>query len=229
MVELVPYRTIGRLTLYWRILRDLALEGVTHIYSHDLAARSQVTAAQVRRDLMFVGYSGTPARGYDVAKLRDQIEAFVFPSEEQRAILAGVGNIGRALLSFFYGRRPNLKVVASLETNPDKFGRMIQGCPCYSIDKAADVIHDLGISVGIIAVPDGEAQYVCDIFVGAGIHGILNFARTALRVPPDVYVEDIDLAMALDRVAYFARQHMKLNKPSLTQTASQTDHREKNV
>jgi redox-sensing transcriptional repressor len=229
MVDAVPYRTIGRLTLYWRILRDLSSEGKTYIYSHDLASRSRVTATQARRDLMVVGYSGTPARGYDVKKLRDHIEAFVFPAEEQRAIIAGVGNIGRALLKFFLGRRPTLKIVASLETNPDKFGRLIHGCPCYSIENAAGVIREQCITVGIIAVPDKEAQYVSDVYVEAGIRGILNFARTALHVPPGVYVEDIDLAMSMDRVAYFARQSLKSERPALKKPASETAKKEINV
>jgi redox-sensing transcriptional repressor len=229
MIDAVPYRTIGRLTLYWRILRDLASEGETNIYSHDLAAKSRVTAAQVRRDLMFVGYSGTPAKGYEVKKLRDHIEAFVFPAEEQRAIIAGVGNIGRALLKFFVGRRPTLKIVASLETNPDKFGRLIHGCPCYSIETAASIIREQCITVGIIAVPDKEAQFVSDVFVDAGIRGILNFARTALHVPSGVYVEDIDLAMSMDRVAYFARQSLKSERPVFQKPASETVHKETNV
>lgn len=213
MVEAVPYRTIGRLTLYWRILRDLASDGKNYIYSHELASKSRVTAAQVRRDLMVLGYSGTPARGYDIKKLREHIEAFVFPSGEQRAIIAGVGNIGRALLKFFIGRRPTLKIVASLEANPEKFGRMIQGCPCHSVEEAEKVIRDQCITVGIVAVPDKEAQYIADIFVNAGIRGILNFARTALKVPAGVYVEDIDLAMSMDRVAFFARQSLKSERP----------------
>ena len=229
MAEAVPRKTIGRLTLYWRVLRDLEGLGGTHIYSHDLAARSHVTAAQVRRDLMVVGYTGTPARGYDVKQLRTHIEAFVFPEEEQRAVLAGVGNIGRALLKFFLGRRPTLKIVASLETNPDKFGRLIHGCPCHSIENAADIIREQGITVGIIAVPDNEAQYVADVFVEAGIRGILNFARTALHVPPGVYVEDIDLAMSMDRVAYFARQSLKSEKPAPRKTESETVNKEINV
>jgi redox-sensing transcriptional repressor len=229
MIDAVPYRTIGRLTLYWRILRDLASEGENNIYSYDLAAKSRVTAAQVRRDLMVVGYSGTPAKGYDVKKLRDHIEAFVFPAEEQRAIIAGVGNIGRALLKFFVGRRPTLKIVASLETNPDKFGRLIHGCPCYSIETAASIIREQCITVGIIAVPDKEAQFVSDVFVDAGIRGILNFARTALHVPSGVYVEDIDLAMSMDRVAYFARQSLKSERPVFQKPASETVHKETNV
>lgn len=203
------YRTIGRLTHYWRALRDLETEGQTYAYSHLLAAKAQVTAAQVRRDIMVLGYSGTPARGYEVRRLIECIEAYVFPSSEQRAAIAGVGNIGLALLKFFTGRRPNLRVTASFEADPEKFDRLIYGCRCHSIDSAGEVIRREGISVGIIAVPDTEAQYVADVFVAAGIRGILNFARTPLEVPAGVYVENIDLAMSLDRVAFFARQSLK--------------------
>jgi redox-sensing transcriptional repressor len=228
MVEEVPYRTIGRLTLYWRALRDMAAEGKKSIHSHDLATKARVTAAQVRRDLMVIGYTGTPARGYDVNTLREHIEAFVHPISEQRAIIAGVGNIGRALLKFFLGRRPTLKIVASLEVNPDKFGRILHGCPCFSIEDAATVIRDQGITVGILAIPDKEAQYVADVFVKAGIRGILNFARTALQVPSGVYVEDIDLAMSMDRVAYFARHSFKSEKPAASSPVSEAANKESN-
>lgn len=213
-MEMAPYRTIGRLSRYWRTLRDLAAEGQTHIYSHVLAAKASVTAAQVRRDLMVLGYTGTPARGYDVNKLREHIEAFVFPSSEQRAAIAGVGNIGLALLKFFTGRRPSLRIAASFEVNPEKFDRLIYGCRCYSIEDAARIIEEQDITVGIIAVPDREAQYVADKFVEAGIRGFLNFARTPLQVPPGIYVEEIDLAMSMDRVAYFARQSLKSEIPT---------------
>lgn len=228
MVDEVPYRTIGRLTLYWRALRDMAAEGKKNIYSHDLATRARVTAAQVRRDLMVLGYTGTPARGYDVKTLREHIEAFVHPTSEQRAIIAGVGNIGRALLKFFLGRRPTLKIVASLEVNPDKFGRILHGCPCYSIESAATVIREQGITVGILVVPDKEAQYVAEVFVKAGIRGILNFARTALQVPSGVYVEDIDLAMSMDRVAYFARHSLKSEQPAASSPVSEAANKESN-
>ena len=202
----VAHRTVGRLSLYWRILRDLGAKNGSHIYSHALAAKAGVTAAQVRRDLMVTGYTGTPVHGYEIRKLQRHIEAFLFSPTEERAALAGVGNMGRAILTFFAGRRPTLKITASFEKDPQKTDRIIGGCPCYSIEKAESVIRDMGITVGIIAVPAEEAQYVASAFVSAGIRGILNFARTPLQVPPEVYVEYIDLAMAMDKVAYFARQ-----------------------
>ncbi len=202
----IPHRTVGRLTLYWRTLRDLGKEAPPSIFSHDLALKVGVTAAQVRRDLMLVGYTGTPAHGYDVASLRGHIQAFLFPPTEQRVALAGAGNIGRALLKFFSSRRPTLRIVAAFDKNPDKYGRLIGGCPCHSIEKAEEVIRDLGITVGIIAVPTEDAQFVASLFVSAGVRGILNFARTPLQVASEVYVEDIDLAMSMDKVAFFARQ-----------------------
>ena len=107
-----------------------------------------------------------------------------------------------------------------------KFGRLIHGCPCHSIENAAGIIREQGITVGIIAVPDKEAQFVSDVFVEAGIRGILNFARTALQVPAGVYVEDIDLAMSMDRVAYFARQSLKSEKAALQKPASETANKE---
>lgn len=205
-MKVVPHRTIGRLSLYRRLLNELAADNLSHVHSHVLAARAALTAAQVRRDLMVIGCTGSPYHGYDVAKLRHHIDAFLFPTTEQRVALAGVGNMGRAILTFFSGRRPKLRIVASFEKNPEKFNRVIAGCPCYPIEDAATVIRDLGITIGIIAVPAEEAQYVASGFVGAGIQGILNFARTALRIPPHVFVENIDLAMSMDKVAYYARQ-----------------------
>jgi redox-sensing transcriptional repressor len=214
VVEIVPFRTIGRLTRYWQTLSDLASDGHSHVYSHLLASKAQVSAAQVRRDLMIIGYTGTPAHGYDVNKLVHHIEAFVFPPKEQRAAIAGVGNIGLAILKYFTGRRPCLKITSSFEINPEKYGRLIHGCRCYSIENASEIIREQGITVGVIAIPDREAQYVCNVFIEAGIRGILNFARTPLQTPPGVYVEDIDLAMSMDRVAFFARQSLKSETPT---------------
>jgi redox-sensing transcriptional repressor len=210
-MKVIPHRTVGRLSLYRRILRDLASEE-QNIYSHVLATKARVTAAQVRRDLMVVGYTGTPARGYSVASLLQHIEKFLFPRSVQNVALAGVGNIGRAILAFFAGRRPTLKIVASFDKSPDKCNRLFGGCPCFPIDQAEQIIRDHGITVGIIAVPAEEAQAVADAFVAAGIRGILNFARTPLRMPPEVYVENIDLAVAMDKVAFFARQMVRTDK-----------------
>ena len=221
-MKVVPHRTVGRLSLYRRLLNELATENLSHAHSHVLAAKAGLTAAQVRRDLMIIGCTGTPYHGYDLAKLRHHIDAFLFPAAEQRVALAGVGNMGRAILAFFSGRRPKLRIVASFEKNPEKINRVIAGCPCYPIEDAAKVIRELGITIGIIAVPAEEAQFVTSSFVAAGIRGILNFARTALRIPTHVFVENIDLAMSMDKVAYYARQSRisRVEEPTIKESNS---------
>jgi len=60
--------------------------------------------------------------------------------------------------------------------------------------------------VGIIAVPASDAQTVAEKMVASGIKGILNFAPTPLKVGPNVYVEDIDMTMSLEKAAFFARK-----------------------
>ena len=62
-------KPIGRLSLYRRLLYDLIQSGVLSICSYDLAAKAGVKAAQVRRDIMNIGCSGHPNRGYDVKEL----------------------------------------------------------------------------------------------------------------------------------------------------------------
>ncbi len=199
-------KTIGRLSLYRRLLNRLLSEGVRSVYSHELARFAGGTAAQVRRDLMAVGSVGSPTRGYDVRDLIDHIGAFLDAPRPQGVALVGIGNLGRAIMAYFAGRRPRLSIVAAFDSDPSKIDRVIHGCRCYGIDSLAEVIGGNGISVGIITVPAREAQAVADSLVGAGVSGILNFAPVPLRVPPDVYVGDIDMTMSLEKVAYFARQ-----------------------
>jgi len=202
---MISNKTIGRLSLYRRLLKDVINDNQRNIYSHELAGLAGATAAQVRRDIMNIGYSGNPNRGYDARELATSIGNFLDHPDGQRAALLGVGNLGRALLAFFSGRRPKLSIDAAFDIDPKKFGRVIHGCHCYSTEDLATVIPEKNISIGIITVPANEAQKACDNLVRIGIHGILNFAPVPLKIPSNVYVEDIDMTMSLEKVAYFAR------------------------
>jgi redox-sensing transcriptional repressor len=199
-------RTIGRLSLYRRLLNNMVVGGVKYLFSHDLANMAGVTAAQVRRDVMAVGYNGSPTRGYDVAELAASIGAFLDAGDTQGVALVGVGNLGRAVLTFFAGRRPNLAIVAAFDRDPAKTGRVLHGCRCFLAEDMPRVVKELKIAIAILAVPAAEAQAVADQLVAAGVRGLLNFAPTPLRVPPNVYVEDMDMTAGLEKVAFFARQ-----------------------
>ena len=208
-MERMPERTLGRLSLYRRLLADAMAKGIRNLYSHELAKLAGVTPAQVRRDLMAVGYTGTPARGYGVADLMGSISALLDAPVMQEIALVGVGNLGRAILAYFAGRHPNIAFVAAFDTDPAKADRVIHGCRCYAMKNLEQVVAREDIRAAVIAVPAEQAQDVADELVAAGVTSILNFAPTSLRVGLGVYVEHNDLTTSIERVAFFARARAK--------------------
>ena len=202
-----PERTIGRLSLYRRLLERLLETGVENVFSHQIASAAGCTAAQVRRDLMSIGHSATNRkRGYDVARLIVSIGRFLGADRRMGVALVGVGNLGRAIIGFFSRRRDRLALVAAFDRDPERAGRAIHGCPCHTMDELDEVIRREHIEVAIITVPAAGAQEVADRLVQAGVRGLLNFAPVPLRVPARVYVEDVDMTRSLERVAFFVRQ-----------------------
>lgn len=199
-------RTIGRLSQYRRLLQALLAEGAESIFSHDLAAQAGVTAAQVRRDVMAIGYTGSPTKGYDVRALIASISDFLDGRATVGVALVGVGNLGRALLAYFVGRHPRLAIRAAFDVDPGKNGRVIHGCKCFAMEELDPVVRAMDIRLGIITVPADQAQRTATLLCQAGIRGILNFAPVRVWAPSNVYVEHIDVTMGLEKVAYFARQ-----------------------
>jgi redox-sensing transcriptional repressor len=197
--------TIERLSRYRRVLEIALLNGDKQIFSHQLARLAGATAAQVRRDLMVVELVGSPRHGYDIAALAEAITAYLLGGQEgRRAVLVGLGRLGRAMLSYFISRRPGLSIVATFDTDPTKVGGIVEGCPSYPLEDLPARVAELGVPVAIVAVPADAAQGVTDLLVRAGVTGIANFAPVSLDVPPGVFVENIDLTMSLEKVAYFA-------------------------
>lgn len=203
----IPVNTLGRLSLYRRLLLEQLAGGVRQIYSHQVANLAVSSPAQVRRDLMTIGFTGSPRKGYGIQELVDAINAVLARSVETAVALVGVGNLGRAILAYYANRQP-VRFAAAFDRAPDKAGRILHGCRCYPVEQLESIIAREGIHVGVIAVPAAEAQAVADQLVLAGVKGILNFAPVRLRVPAGMYVENVDLMMALDKVAYYAHQRV---------------------
>ncbi len=155
---------------------------------------------------MVLGCTGSPTHGYDVDCLIESVAQVLDAPEGQRVALVGIGNLGRAVLAYFVGRRPKLSIVAAFDKDPQKVERVTHGCPCLPMDSLGKTIREKCIEVGIITVPAGAAQEVADTLCEAGVMGLLNFAPVRLWVPSTVYVEDIDVTMSLEKVAFFARQ-----------------------
>jgi redox-sensing transcriptional repressor len=202
----LPEKTIERLSQYRRILLNCSANGKEHIFSHELAALLNITAVQVRRDIMFLGYSSLQRKGYDIRDLIHTIGNLLDNQEIIHVAVIGLGHLGTAISTYFKGKREKLDIVAAFDIHPDKIGKVIADVTCYPMSELNDIVKQQNISIGMITVPPEQAAEVADRLVTAGIKGILNFTTVPLNVSPDVYLEEYDMITALEKVAYFVKK-----------------------
>jgi redox-sensing transcriptional repressor len=208
----LPERTVERISEYRRSLLNCLASGKTHIYSHELALLHHNTAVQVRRDIMFIGYSSMQRKGYDVRELIDVIGAILDTQEGLNVAVLGMGNLGRAITAYFMGKRSKLNIVAAFDVDPNKVDRVISGVKCFAISQMHEIIKEKNISIGIITVPADQSKQVAENLYHAGVKGLLNFTTVPLNVSPDMYIDEYDMVTSLEKVAYFVKTHNDSNK-----------------
>jgi len=203
----LPERTVERISEYRRSLLNCLANGKTHIYSHELAQLHHNTAVQVRRDIMFIGYSSMQRKGYDVRELIDVIGKILDREEGLNVAVIGIGNLGRAITAYFMGKRSKLNIVAAFDVDPNKVDRVISGVKCYAISDMQHIIKEKDITIGIITVPADQAREIAENLYIAGVRGLLNFTTMPLNVSPEVYIDEYDMITSLEKVAYFVKIH----------------------
>lgn len=205
----ISTRSVERLSIYRRALLHGRHEFGPSVYSHQLAQACQLTAAQVRRDLMAIGYSGNPNSGYEVKRLLSSLAAFLDSQQERAVAIVGMGYLGRAIAAFLANRSHKIRVKAAFDVDLDKIGLSFSDVHCYSVRQMQEVLEEHGIDVAIITVPAEQAQHAAEQLVAAGVTGILNFAPVVLRLHERIYVENLDMTVALEKVAFFARRNQR--------------------
>jgi redox-sensing transcriptional repressor len=201
----LPGKTVERLSEYRRTLLECLHEKRNFIFSHDLAARLHITAVQVRRDLMLIGYSSVLRKGYDVRELIDTISKIIDSEESMNVAVIGIGNLGRAVAGYFKGKRSKLNLVASFDNDLQKINKVISGVKCYPYNDIEHLMKELDIRIAILTVPPDFAREITEELVLYGIKGILNFTTIPLNVPSGIYLEEYDMITSIEKVAYFVK------------------------
>jgi redox-sensing transcriptional repressor len=203
----LPGKTVERLSEYRRTLLNCLKENRNYIFSHELAALHHITAVQVRRDLMLIGYSSVLRKGYGVKELIDTIGKIIDSDEGLNVAIIGIGNLGRAVAAYFKGKRSKLNLVASFDNDPQKINKVISGVKCYPYQDLERIIRELDIKIAILTVPRDYAREIAEDTVRFGIKGILNYTTVPLNVPSSVYLENYDMTTSIEKVAYFVKEN----------------------
>ena len=199
----VPAAVIKRLPRYHRYLGDLLLDGRLRISSAELSKIMNVTASQIRQDLNCFGGFGQQGYGYNIKYLHGKISELLGVTQGYTAVIAGAGNLGRALASTrMFGRR-GVTRLALFDIDERIVGTEIYGIKVYHIDELYDFCQKENVDIGVLTVPKDAAYKVAMTMARAGVKGIWNFANTEIEIDCDsVVVENIHLGDSLMRLCY---------------------------
>ncbi|MCC6422317.1 MAG: redox-sensing transcriptional repressor Rex [Phycisphaerales bacterium] len=200
--ESVPNPAVRRLSLYLRQLEAFARKGRRTISSKQLGQSLGLTDAQVRKDLAYFGQFGHPGIGYRVDDLIAQVRRILGTDKIWNVLLVGAGNLGRALMSYKGFDAKGFRLVAVFDSDPSKVGKKQGPFVIESLNDLREVIDRHAIRLAMIAVPADAAQDIADRLVEAGIRGLLNFAPLSLKVPEEVALNAVDLAVQMEQLSF---------------------------
>jgi redox-sensing transcriptional repressor len=194
--------TVGRLSVYLRLLEELNHDGVSALSSEELADHCGTSAAQVRKDLSFFGTFGKRGMGYGVTELIAALRSILGLERRWRVALVGAGKIGAALFAYQDFRRQGFYIESVFDSDITKVGQRWNGLVVRHDAELDDALRRDAVDIAIIAVPADVAQGVVDRVISAGVKAILNFAPTKLRVPEHVALKNVNMALELEGLSY---------------------------
>lgn len=206
----VPTATVGRLSIYGRLLVQMEEEGVEVASSAQLAARCGLNPAQIRKDLAYFGAFGIRGVGYRVNELKERLKDVLGVTKVWKVALVGAGNLGSALAAYRGFLAHGFEIDAVFDKYPDRCVLSAKTtAEVFDLKELKRVVSQRGIKIGVVAVPQEGAQSVVDQLVDAGVLGILNFAPIRPAVPEHVRVKNVDLGSELESLTFYLSKPVK--------------------
>ncbi|PWM43187.1 MAG: redox-sensing transcriptional repressor Rex [Clostridiales bacterium] len=186
-----------RLSLYLHYLKQLPPE-VTRISATTIASDLGLGEVLVRKELSQASAAaGRPKTGYVVASLIHALENFLGYNQLCRAVVAGAGKLGRALMGYDGFTDYGLYIAAAFDINEEIIGTQEAGRPILSMEDLPVFCRQQTVDIGIITVPGIAAQSVCDRLCENGVRAIWCFAPAALSAPEGVLIQYENMAASL--------------------------------
>ena len=203
----VSNNVIRRMPRYLRKLDELTENGISRISSFELGHQLGLTPSQIRQDFSCFGEFGQQGYGYNVAALRQQIAMILGMDRGFRAILIGVGNIGRALMENFCFTDWGFELTAAFDIKPALIGTEYKGVPVYSMDDLEKYLSENHVDVAVLTVPKTVAVSVTEVLTAGGVDAIWNFTNVELTEPnSSTIVENIHFSDSLLSLSYFVAE-----------------------
>lgn len=202
--------TVERLIQYQRLLQQMKAEGRRVVSSLQIGEMLGIKASQVRKDLSYFGEIGKRGVGYHVNRLCTHIENILASPKVWRIAMAGVGNLGSALMGHTAFESYKFEVKALFDIDPSKVGHEIMGVRCWHADEMPRILTEEDIEVLILAVPAAAAQSTVDkAMQSPSLKGILAFTPATVVVPDRILVYRVDIFVELEKLLFFMKEREK--------------------
>lgn len=193
----VPKATLQRYPIYLKALRKIKRNGTTKIMSKDLADLTGIEPTTIRRDFSFLGKLGKQGYGYDVSSLIDTFSKELGVDFDEKIILVGAGNLGKALLNYNNWNHVVGEIVCAFDLYPEKTNASV---PVYNIKDIKEKIPE-GCRIAILCISQ-DVQETIDLLIDSGIIGIVSFCSEHFSVPNGIYVKQIDVVSSIQELVY---------------------------
>lgn len=203
----ISISVIRRMPRYYRFLGELEKSGCTRISSRELSEKMGLTASQIRQDLNCFGGFGQQGYGYNVPLLREEIGKILGLDKKLKAILIGVGNLGRAIVTHMDFEARGFNLIGLFDNAPEIIGNTVNTHTVENIDNVGGFCKKYKPSVAILCIPKHAAKELSEQLVEMGIKGFWNFSHYDLKLNYDgIVVENVHLGDSLMTLSYMVNK-----------------------
>lgn len=167
-----------RLPFYLRTLRGLMEDNVFRISSTQLSKLMNLTASQIRQDLLSFGVSGLKGYGYDVKTLYTSIMDIAGVRDEYSAVILGTKEMITMLTSRPVFTRQGVALKKTFETSDIS---SLKDFESYCTKNTVDIV--------VLATESHFTKSALDIIKKINIKGVWNFSDRKLDL--DIPVKNI--------------------------------------
>ncbi|MBE6110192.1 MAG: redox-sensing transcriptional repressor Rex [Erysipelotrichaceae bacterium] len=194
----VPKATLQRYPVYLKALRKLRSDGVRRIMSRELAEYVSIESTTIRRDFSFLGNLGKQGYGYNVDDLIDIFSEQLGVNFDEKIILIGAGNLGKALMNYNNWNHVVGEIVCAFDLEPEK----VQGAPVpvYALSELKEKMPE-GCRIAILCISK-DVQETVDLLIESGIRGFVSFAMEHFSVPAGIYVKSVDVVSSIQELVF---------------------------
>ena len=161
-----------------------------------------VTPAQIRKDLSYFGRFGKQGRGYNIGRLAQELHQILGLDRQWSMILVGAGHLGLAILAYDGFRPQGFIIVDAFDNDAAVVGTNRGSLTVRPVAELGSYLAQRRVDIGIVAVPAAAAGAIVGELVAGGVRSILNYAPTAVQVPDQVQIKNVDPVLALQSMTF---------------------------